>query len=695
MKKKIFAIALVAAVAAVAPFLHMYLTSAAFNPNRVMDDGVFNNTGTMSAGDIDAFLNARNSCISPQSGFRAVDPIGYSPGGGYQYGGNETAGTVILHAAQAYDLNPQVLIATLQKEQSLITSTSCSTNTIAKAMGYACPDSGGSYSYSGINLYTRNGTTYTSVSGICVNSAAKAGFTQQVIRAAWLLKFAQQRSLGNINWAIVRGNWDNSDDRQSCYSGPVTEGYRQVCPSGPTNYYDGLRTIDGQSVHMDTGATAALYWYTPHFHGNQNFVSIFESWFGGTQSPDYSWQVTNQTVYGDNTKANVLGWNATLQTDQTAYVVLKVKNTGNLTWEKNGANPVRLGTWSEQDRKSAFCYQWLACNRPAAPLEDTVVPGETATFEFWVKASVPGGLHDEKFNLVAEGKSWFNNAGQYVRFDVRPPTFTWSTLWQTVYTDNTKSNVLGWDANVLANQKFYVVLTVKNTGNVTWEKNGANPVRLGTWHGQDRNSEFCQGAGWLSCNRIASPNETSVPPGGTATYEFWMQTPNRNGNFREYLNLVAEGRSWMNPTGMFIGVNASAPQYNWQPQHQTVYTDSNKTTALGWNATLSTNQTAYVVMKVKNTSNVTWYKNSTTEPNVRLGTWFPQDRNSAFCYQWLMCNRIATHTESTVAPGGIATFEFPVRAPAVPGNYSEYFNMVADGKSWMDPQGTYIKFTVQ
>ena len=31
---------------------------------------------------------------------------------------------------------------------------------------------------------------------------------------------------------------------------------------------------------MDSGATAALYWYTPHFNGNQNFENLFSTWFG-------------------------------------------------------------------------------------------------------------------------------------------------------------------------------------------------------------------------------------------------------------------------------------------------------------------------------------------------------------------------------------------------------------------------------
>lgn len=260
--------------------------AAAFNSNNLIDDMTFNNVNTMNAAQIDAFLNARGSCLSSNSGFGAIDPIGYNVNQGYLYGGVVTAGTVIAHAAQAYDINPQVLLTTLQKEQSLITSTACTTNTISKAMGYACPDSGGSYSYTGLNLYMRGGITYTDVSGICVNKATKAGFTQQIIRAAWLLKFSQQRSLGNINWAIVRGNWDNSDDLNSCYGGAMTTGYRKRCPNDTATYYDGYTTIDGVATHMDTGATAALYRYTPHFHGNQNFDTIFNQYFGSQYAND-------------------------------------------------------------------------------------------------------------------------------------------------------------------------------------------------------------------------------------------------------------------------------------------------------------------------------------------------------------------------------------------------------------------------
>lgn len=279
-----------------------------FNQNDVMDDVVFSNYNSMSADQIDGFLNGfANSCISTNSGFSAIDPTGYNPTQGYLYGGNVSAGRVIYDAAQAYGLNPQVLLATLQKEQSLVSGDAgCTTNRIAKSLGYGCPDGGSSYSYNGVNLYTRNGTTYTSVSGVCVNSAAKAGFSQQIIHAAWMFKYSQQRSMGNIGWAVIKGSWDNSDDLNATYSGYMTQGcFKRSKYESSCTYYDGWTTIDSTATHMDSGATAALYRYTPHFSGNRNFDTIFNNWFGSVHA-NYAaldnprWMV----IASDTTKVN-------------------------------------------------------------------------------------------------------------------------------------------------------------------------------------------------------------------------------------------------------------------------------------------------------------------------------------------------------------------------------------------------------
>jgi hypothetical protein len=271
-----------------------------FSNNRIMDDAIFDNYNSMSASQINAFLNSfPNSCISPNNGFSAIDPTGYNPSNGFLYGGNVSAGQVVYDAAQAYSINPRVLLSTLQKEQSLVQGDAgCPTTRYAKAAGYGCPDGGSSYSYSGVNLYTKNGVTFTSVSGVCVNTAAKAGFSQQVIHAAWVLKYSEQRSKGNVGWAVIRGSWDNSDDLSATYSGYMTEGCfkRSKFESTCTNY-DGFATIDNTAVHMDGGATAALYRYTPHFSGNQHFVSIYSGWFGDTILPYAFKSPSNSTIY--------------------------------------------------------------------------------------------------------------------------------------------------------------------------------------------------------------------------------------------------------------------------------------------------------------------------------------------------------------------------------------------------------------
>ncbi len=265
--------------------------SAQFTANNIIDDWLFDSVGTMNTPQIDAFLNNNfpKSCISTNNGFAAPDPIGYSPTTNFTYGSDVSAGRVINDAAQVYGLNPQVLLTTLEKEESLVSgNTGCSTLQYVSAMGNGCPDNLTLSNYSGFELYSLHGTPVTSVSGTCVNSPNKAGFSRQVISAAWLLKFGEQRSKGNINWAVINGSWDNSDDLKACYSGPMTQGTWHRCPNDTATYYDGYTPIDGTSVHMDTGATAALYWYTPHFHGNQLFDSIFESWFGGTTGEGYT-----------------------------------------------------------------------------------------------------------------------------------------------------------------------------------------------------------------------------------------------------------------------------------------------------------------------------------------------------------------------------------------------------------------------
>jgi hypothetical protein len=283
-KKKVLILSFTAILSIIGIVLgaHIKTARASFQANNLIDNYIFENSGSMSAAQIDEFLNHNfpQSCISTNNGFSAPDPTGYSPSTGYTYGPNVSAGKVIYDAAQAYGINPQVILATLEKESSVVSgAASYHCQYINTSMGFDCPDGGS-----------------------CPrNPATESGFSQQIIHAAWLLMFGEQHANGNYNWAVIKPGWDNSDDVGSCYSGPMTEGFYKRGSSSSCNqttFYDGYASIDGTSVHMDTGATASLYWYTPHFHGNQLFVNIFESWFGATTGEGYS-LVTSYRDNGD------------------------------------------------------------------------------------------------------------------------------------------------------------------------------------------------------------------------------------------------------------------------------------------------------------------------------------------------------------------------------------------------------------
>ncbi len=230
-----------------------------FNPGNIISDGVFYDSSTMSAGQIQAFLDNRNSGLR---GFR-MDTFTRTSSPCAQYAGapQETAATIIHKVALACGINPQSLLVILQKEQGLITSATASSEQLRKAMGYGCPD-------------TPTGC-----------DATWNGFFNQVYMASRQFKLYQANP---TKYGYVAGRTNSI-------------GY-QVAPADPTkfNYMD--RDCGRASVYIENQATAGLYNYTPYVpnaaalragygkgdscsaYGNRNFYSYFTDWFGSTQS---------------------------------------------------------------------------------------------------------------------------------------------------------------------------------------------------------------------------------------------------------------------------------------------------------------------------------------------------------------------------------------------------------------------------
>jgi hypothetical protein len=152
--------------------------------------------------------------------------------GGYKTEDSEgvkrTATEIIYRAAQKYDLNPKFFLVLIQKEQSLVEDPSPTQDQLDWAAGYAVCDN-------------------------CSKSdpaiARWKGFGKQINSAG--MQFRDGYLTDIALWGKTQGKY------------------------GP----DVAIKIDGTTVIPENAATAALYAYTPHLHGNQNFSRIWDRWF--------------------------------------------------------------------------------------------------------------------------------------------------------------------------------------------------------------------------------------------------------------------------------------------------------------------------------------------------------------------------------------------------------------------------------
>ena len=250
-----------------------------------------------------------------------------------------------------------------------------------------------------------------------------------------------------------------------------------------------------------------------------------------TVTGPYHWQTVDVT-YGNGT-----GY---MDPGTSQLITVRARNTGSATWNKSGGTPIRLGTWPP-GRASPVASNWLSSIRATDMNENTVAPGEIAGFQFYVNMPASGAFY-ERLNLVAEGQAWFNDPG--LTLYLQGKTFAWQPVWFSPSTGN-------W--NIPRNTTFTITIRAKNTGSMTWTKNGSFPVRLGT--DPPGRGTALEAPGWINSIRPTGLVEDSVPPGGEGTFTFQARTPNVVGMRYEAFNLLAEGLLWFQNPGFAMYVN--------------------------------------------------------------------------------------------------------------------------------------------
>lgn len=261
------------------------VTGADWRPGRIIDDAVFYNNTSMNVDQIQHFLNSKvpvcdNWGTRPYAG---TTRRAYSEARGVKFPltclkdyhentatkennlegrpippGAKSAARIIWEAAQEFRINPQVLIVTLQKEQSLVTDDWPWPHTqFRSAMGYGCPDT-----------------------ALC--DSRYYGFYNQVYNAA----------------------------RQFRLYANNPRGYNHIPNQNNFVRYNPNAACGGSTVFIENQATASLYNYTPYqpnasalanlygtgdgcaAHGNRNFWRTFNDWFGSTQFHDpFGWDI--------------------------------------------------------------------------------------------------------------------------------------------------------------------------------------------------------------------------------------------------------------------------------------------------------------------------------------------------------------------------------------------------------------------
>jgi hypothetical protein len=228
-------------------------TAVAAPPNRVLSDEVLRDSDSMSVAQIQAYLNTQPG---PLKKLRTWDHDTTPTVSASQPNVNLTpdadrvelsAAQLIWDACQQWQINPKVMLAMLQKEQSLLTRTSVTKTTLARAIGAGCP----------------NGTTNK-----------YPGFGNQMWYGAKLL--------GGY------GEGKNGSTIPLFYPGIVQE-----------DIYKNPHV----KVYPYNLATYKLYVYNPSISGNTSFWNIYKARFGNSIWPATSRSTTTRASVPSSVKA--------------------------------------------------------------------------------------------------------------------------------------------------------------------------------------------------------------------------------------------------------------------------------------------------------------------------------------------------------------------------------------------------------
>ncbi len=248
-----------------------------FDPNNLISDERFSDTATLGGAEgIQKFFESRGSVLGNTSADFLVklrepgdiDLKSRLPDPRPNLGRLRTAAELVFDAATSAGLNPQVVLVTLQKEQTLITGKFEGERDLQRALdralGFGCPDEGGcqdiflGFYFQLFGNFDAGGNRYI---GMAASLTRSFNFEVSGVRVGrGPMVDAQNNAFGNGN-RVRTSRQGNTITLENTV--------------GPPNNAPAT-----QSITLSNFATTALYRYTPHvYNGNYNFYRFFTAWF--------------------------------------------------------------------------------------------------------------------------------------------------------------------------------------------------------------------------------------------------------------------------------------------------------------------------------------------------------------------------------------------------------------------------------
>ncbi len=240
------------------------------------------------------------------------------------------------------------------------------------------------------------------------------------------------------------------------------------------------------------------------------------------------------------------GGSISLTPGEVKPVTITLENTGTSTWKNDGTGYISLYTYGPKYRTSAFDPgTWLSATQVKRLQEASVAPGATGTISFSLRAPQTPGTYSETFALASESTAWVTGGEITLSVvvaeqqeEVSPAEENTESTASETYT----ANIVAQTATKLkarAGKPISFMIAVKNTGTATWSTLSVTDASSLTTAKTGQHVSFAHSS-WSGKNAVTVQNQ-NIAPGETATLQFFLQTPQVNGNHSVAFSLAANG----------------------------------------------------------------------------------------------------------------------------------------------------------